>query len=142
MTRCLVAPCAAPRTACAGEVRLLSSGASPISPEVFDFMRICFGATGEDPGRAAQQIAMRQGPLLRLPALDVCSCCMRRPCHAGQGPVGHWSLPLPPVLRLPAVIEGYGLTETSCLVALTPPGDIMTGHVGPPSPACEVRRCS
>ena len=31
----------------AGEVRLLSSGASPISPEVFDFLRICFGATGE-----------------------------------------------------------------------------------------------
>ena len=30
----------------AGEVRLLSSGASPISAEVFDFMRICFGATG------------------------------------------------------------------------------------------------
>ncbi|KAL4422662.1 hypothetical protein ABPG75_008859 [Micractinium tetrahymenae] len=65
-----------------GEVRLLSSGASPISPEVFDFMRICFGAT---------------------------------------------------------VVEGYGLTETSCLVAMTPPGDIMTGHVGPPSPACEVK---
>jgi long-chain acyl-CoA synthetase len=31
-----------------GEVRLLSSGASPISAEVFDFMRICFGATGAD----------------------------------------------------------------------------------------------
>jgi hypothetical protein len=27
-------------------VRLLTSGASPISPDVFDFLRICFGATG------------------------------------------------------------------------------------------------
>lgn len=65
-----------------GEVRLLTSGASPISPDVFDFMRICFGAT---------------------------------------------------------VLEGYGLTETSCLVGLTPPGDPKTGHVGPPSPACEIK---
>ncbi len=30
------------------------------------------------------------------------------------------------------------MTETSCLIALTPPGDPVTGHVGPPSPACEV----
>ena len=34
----------------AGEVRLLSSGASPISPEVFDFLRICFSATGGEEG--------------------------------------------------------------------------------------------
>jgi long-chain acyl-CoA synthetase len=37
------------------------------------------------------------------------------------------------------VLEGYGMTETSCLIALTPPGDPVTGHVGPPSPACEVK---
>ncbi|EFN52377.1 hypothetical protein CHLNCDRAFT_32504 [Chlorella variabilis] len=65
-----------------GEVRLLTSGASPISPDVFDFLRICFGAT---------------------------------------------------------VIEGYGMTESSCLISMTPPGDPRAGHVGPPSPACEVK---
>ncbi|KAL4852872.1 Long chain acyl-CoA synthetase 7 [Chlorella vulgaris] len=65
-----------------GEVRLLTSGASPISAEVFDFLRICFGA---------------------------------------------------------AVIEGYGMTESSCLISMTPPGDPTAGHVGPPSPACEVK---
>ena len=29
----------------AGQVRLMTTGASPISPEVLDFLRICFGAT-------------------------------------------------------------------------------------------------
>ena len=28
-----------------GQVRLMTTGASPISEEVFDFLRICFGAT-------------------------------------------------------------------------------------------------
>ena len=31
------------------------------------------------------------------------------------------------------------MTETSCLISSTPPGDPLPGHVGPPSPACEVR---
>ena len=31
--------------AAAGEVRLMTTGASPISAEVMDFLRICFGAT-------------------------------------------------------------------------------------------------
>lgn len=48
------------------------------------------------------------------------------------------ALSLPPIPLL-AVLEGYGLTETSCLVCLTPPGDPVAGHVGPPSPACEVK---
>jgi long-chain acyl-CoA synthetase len=65
-----------------GEVTMLSSGASPISPGVFDFLRICFGC---------------------------------------------------------AVLEGYGMTETACLITLTPPGDAASGHVGPPTPACEVK---
>lgn len=29
----------------AGKVKLMTTGASPISEEVFDFLRICFGAT-------------------------------------------------------------------------------------------------
>ena len=48
----------------------MTTGASPISEEVFDFLRICFGAT---------------------------------------------------------VLEGYGLTETTCVVSLTQPGDAMAG---------------
>ena len=51
-------------------MRLLTTGASPIAEEVFDFLRICFGAT---------------------------------------------------------VLEGYGLTETSCVVCVTKPGDATSG---------------
>jgi long-chain acyl-CoA synthetase len=65
-----------------GEVKLLTSGASPISPEVFTFLRICFG------------------------------------CH---------------------VLEGYGMTETACLISITPLGDATSGHVGAPNPACEIK---
>lgn len=65
-----------------GQVKLLTSGASPISPEVFTFLRICFG------------------------------------CH---------------------VLEGYGMTETACLISITPLGDATSGHVGAPNPACEVK---
>ena len=56
----------------AGQVRLMTTGASPISEEVFDFLRICFGAT---------------------------------------------------------VLEGYGMTETSCVVSETQPGDATAGAV-------------
>ena len=65
-----------------GQVRLLSSGASPISAEVFTFLRVCFGA---------------------------------------------------------AVVEGYGMTETSCIISITPVGDVAAGHVGAPNPACEIK---
>jgi len=65
-----------------GEVQMMSSGASPISPEVFLFLRICFGEN---------------------------------------------------------VLEGYGMTETACLITLTVPGDPTFGHVGAPIPSCEVK---
>ena len=32
-----------------------------------------------------------------------------------------------------------GLTETACAICMTRPGDVSTGHVGPPLPACEVK---
>jgi long-chain acyl-CoA synthetase len=70
------------KSALGGRVRIILSGASPISPDVMDFLRICFG------------------------------------CH---------------------VSEGYGMTETSCLISCTLPGDNTTGHVGAPSPSCEVK---
>lgn len=65
-----------------GRVRLMGSGASPLSPAVMDFLRVCFG------------------------------------CE---------------------VIEGYGMTETSCAISTMDDGDILSGHVGSPSPACEVK---
>jgi long-chain acyl-CoA synthetase len=65
-----------------GRVRMMVSGASPISAEVIDFLRVCFG------GR---------------------------------------------------VSEGYGMTETSCMICLCEEDDILSGHVGPPSPSCEVK---
>jgi long-chain acyl-CoA synthetase len=65
-----------------GQVRLMTTGASPISAEVFDFLRICFGAT---------------------------------------------------------VIEGYGMTETCCVISMTSHGDAMGGHVGGPVVCCEIK---
>lgn len=34
------------------------------------------------------------------------------------------------------VIEGYGMTETSCLISCMDKGDNLSGHVGSPNPAC------
>src|SRR5690554_1520616 len=42
--------------------------------------------------------------------------------------------------RICPILEGYGLTETSCFVSLNPPTDqVLLGCVGLPLPACEVR---
>jgi long-chain acyl-CoA synthetase len=62
-----------------GRVRLMSSGASPLSADVMEFLRVCFG-------------------------------CL--------------------------VIEGYGMTETSCVIATMDCDDRLIGHVGPPNPSC------
>ena len=51
----------------------MTTGASPISEEVFDFLRICFGAT---------------------------------------------------------VLEGYGMTETACVISEMQPGDATAGLAG------------
>ncbi|KAG5232469.1 long chain acyl-CoA synthetase [Salix suchowensis] len=65
-----------------GRVRFMGSGASPLSPDVMDFLRVCFG------------------------------------CQ---------------------VLEGYGMTETSCVISSMDQGDNLSGHVGSPNPACEIK---
>ncbi|XP_048325077.2 long chain acyl-CoA synthetase 7, peroxisomal isoform X5 [Ziziphus jujuba] len=65
-----------------GRVRFLGSGASPLSPDVMDFLRVCFG------------------------------------CQ---------------------VLEGYGMTETSCIISIMDEGDNLSGHVGSPNTACEIK---
>ncbi|XP_047332173.1 long chain acyl-CoA synthetase 6, peroxisomal-like [Impatiens glandulifera] len=65
-----------------GRVRYMASGASPLSPDVMDFLRICF------------------------------SC---------------------------QVLEGYGMTETSCVISIMDDGDNLSGHVGSPNPSCEIK---
>ncbi|KAK4855141.1 hypothetical protein QYF36_004404 [Acer negundo] len=65
-----------------GRVRFMTSGASPLSPDVMEFLKICFGAL---------------------------------------------------------VIEGYGMTETSCVISSLDESDNLIGHVGSPNPACEIK---
>nr|AIN39625.1 long-chain acyl-CoA synthetase 7 [Camellia oleifera] len=65
-----------------GRVRFMASGASPLSPDVMNFLRVCFG------------------------------------CR---------------------VVEGYGMTETACVISAMDEGDNLSGHVGSPNPACEVK---
>ncbi|OAY42281.1 hypothetical protein MANES_09G167400v8 [Manihot esculenta] len=65
-----------------GRVRFLGSGASPLSPEIMDFLRVCFGC----------------------------------PVH-----------------------EGYGMTETSSVISIMDEGDKLSGHVGSPNSACEIK---
>ncbi|OWM85362.1 hypothetical protein CDL15_Pgr018986 [Punica granatum] len=65
-----------------GRVRVMGSGASPLSPDVMDFLRVCFG------------------------------------CQ---------------------VLEGYGMTETSCVISCMEESDNLSGHVGSPNPACEIK---
>ncbi|GMH13162.1 hypothetical protein Nepgr_015003 [Nepenthes gracilis] len=65
-----------------GRIRIMASGASPLSRDVMDFLRVCFGC-----------------PLL----------------------------------------EGYGMTETSCVISAMEESDSSSGHVGSPSAACEVK---
>ncbi|XP_060219148.1 long chain acyl-CoA synthetase 6, peroxisomal-like [Lycium barbarum] len=65
-----------------GRVRLMTSGASPLSPDVMEFLRVCFG-------------------------------CL--------------------------VMEGYGMTETSCVISSMDDSDNSVGHVGSPNPACEIK---
>ncbi|XP_052194627.1 long chain acyl-CoA synthetase 7, peroxisomal isoform X2 [Diospyros lotus] len=65
-----------------GRVRFMGSGASPLSADVMEFLRVCFG------------------------------CPIR---------------------------EGYGMTETSCVISIMDDGDNLTGHVGSPNPACEIK---
>ncbi|KAK9293174.1 hypothetical protein L1049_021163 [Liquidambar formosana] len=70
------------RSKLGGRVRFMGSGASPLSPDVMDFLRVCFG------------------------------------CQ---------------------IIEGYGMTETACVISSMDEGDNLSGHVGSPNPACEIK---
>ncbi|XP_006664333.1 long chain acyl-CoA synthetase 6, peroxisomal [Oryza brachyantha] len=65
-----------------GRVRLMTSGASPLSADVMEFLRICFSGD---------------------------------------------------------VLEGYGMTETSCIITAMNSGDRLIGHVGSPNPSCEIK---
>ncbi|KAL8515255.1 hypothetical protein ACS0TY_014098 [Phlomoides rotata] len=65
-----------------GRVRCMVSGGSALSPEVMDFLRVCFG-------------------------------CI--------------------------VVEAYGMTESSCVISCMEETDILSGHVGSPNAACEIK---
>ncbi len=35
--------------------------------------------------------------------------------------------------------QGYGMTETACVISMTTPGDHVIGHVGGPAACCEIK---
>ena len=43
------------------------------------------------------------------------------------------------VLLDATVVQGYGMTETHCIISSTRPGDVTRGHVGGPLSCCEVK---
>jgi long-chain acyl-CoA synthetase len=65
-----------------GRVRYMSTGSAPISAEVMEFLRVCFGGV---------------------------------------------------------VFEGYGMTESACVISKTHERDFSCGHVGSPVACCEVK---
>ncbi|GJZ83991.1 long chain acyl- synthetase 6, peroxisomal-like protein, partial [Tanacetum coccineum] len=65
-----------------GRVRFIMSAASPLSPDVLEFLRVCLGCV---------------------------------------------------------FLEAYGMTENSCAISNMDFGDNLCGHVGSPSPACEIK---
>ncbi|KAB1214211.1 Long chain acyl-CoA synthetase 7, peroxisomal [Morella rubra] len=78
-----------------GRVRCMTSGASPLSPDIMEFLKI-------------------KGEFWANNTL-YCSC------FGGL------------------VIEGYGMTETSCVISSINEGDNLPGHVGSPNPSCEIK---
>lgn len=103
-----------------GRVRLMTTGASPISGEVIDFMRVCFGAT----------VVVRKEEDFFFSFRD-----------SGFFFYFFFSLTLSPFkkINLCSPQEGYGMTETACTITLTLPEDNTSGHVGGPAPCCEVK---
>lgn len=149
-----------------GRVRLLTTGASPISADVMAFLRVCFpGATvlegyGAPPAatlsHAACMVAGQQCEMRCAVTLSVAGTCMLatfcstafstfdmwRPLHEGklaQRALQQWWIMGVSEQERRSTVERAGMTESACTICMTLPGDITTGHVGSPLPCCEVK---
>ena len=105
-----------------GRVRFIVTGSAPISANVFQFLQMC--APLAPPSlvplthwhtHTRNTVACHDTLLIALTHLTFSSCfgC--------------------------AVLQGYGLTETTAGMCLTLPGDWKGGHVGPPLPNFEIK---
>jgi long-chain acyl-CoA synthetase len=57
---------------------------------------------------------------------------------AGASPISAAVLTFLRVCITPHAVEGYGMTEAACTIAIGRAGDASCGHVGLPLPCCEV----
>ena len=57
----------------------------------------------------------------------------------GAAPCPPYLMEFLTVVLSPVVIQGYGMTETHCVIASTRAGDVARGHVGGPLACCEVK---
>ena len=105
----------------AGEMKYMSTGASPISTEVFEFMRICFGATVSE-GYGMTETA--------------CTIAMTRPDDPTMGHVGapldccEIKLEDIPDMNYKNTDQPYPRGEVSCLFVVSLP------HYSPVSTSC------
>ena len=102
-----------------GNVKLMTTGASPISDEVMMFLRVCFGA------KVVEGYGMTE---------TSCTICLTR-CVWGGGGEGRLPIRLGLMCPLPLCPPSPTLMPPSPLRL----DDYTTGHVGAPLPSNEVK---
>lgn len=122
--------------------RVMESAASmpPLRRRLFDWGigRLARRARARFEGRADDGFFARLADRLVASKIRARVGGRLRFCISGGAPLGAPVMEFFFAIGIP-VIEGYGLTETSPVICLNPPGKEKPGSVGPPIPGVELR---